>query len=85
MRLYLGNLPREMNEIQLDELVRPYGTPQSATVVLDRETRLPRGFGFVDFSKATEAQAAIAGLNGKTVGDNVLTVNEARPQKRMSS
>ena len=85
MRLYLGNLPREMNETQLHELMTPYGTPQSATVILDRDTHLPRGFGFVDFSNATEGQAAITGLNGKTVDGNALIVNEARPQKRANS
>jgi cold-inducible RNA-binding protein len=52
-------------------------------VVLDRQTRENRGFGFVEFSSAAEAQAAITGLNGKEISGKALVVNEARPQKRM--
>jgi RNA recognition motif-containing protein len=83
MKLYVGNLPREMNDAQLNELVAPFGKPDSATVVLDRQTRENRGFGFVEFSNAAEAQAAITGLNGKEISGKALVVNEARPQKRM--
>jgi RNA recognition motif-containing protein len=83
MKLYVGNLPREMNDAQLNELVAPFGKPDSATVVLDRQTRENRGFGFVEFSSAAEAQAAITGLNGKEISGKALVVNEARPQKRM--
>ena len=47
----------------------------------DRDTGRPRGFGFVEMPDATEAQAAIAGLNGASLGGRPLTVNEARPRE----
>jgi RNA recognition motif-containing protein len=57
-----------------------YGTVASATVITDRSTGQSRGFGFVEMSSNTEAQAAIDALNGKDMGGRALTVNEARPR-----
>lgn len=81
MKLYVGNLSPEIHDAQLGELIAPYGKPDSATVVTDRQTRESRGFGFVELSNEIEAKAAIAGLHGKEVGGRALVVNEARAKK----
>jgi len=80
MKIYIGNLSKDMNDEQLKELVLPYGNPESAKVVLDRDGSSSRGFGFFELADATEAQAAIAGLNGKEVNGQVLKVNESQPK-----
>lgn len=81
MKLYIGNLPRSVNDEQLLELVKAFGEPDSARVIMDRGTGESRGFGFVEFNNANDARAAINGLNGKEVGGRTLVVNEAREQK----
>lgn len=81
MKLYVGNLPSEFNDAQLRELVVPFGPPDSATVVKDRDNGRSRGFGFVELSNDDHARAAIAGLHGKNVADRLLVVNEARSKK----
>jgi RNA recognition motif-containing protein len=58
----------------------PYGTVQSAQVIMDRDTGRSKGFGFVEMGSDQEAQAAIAALNGKQVEGRSLTVNEAKPK-----
>ena len=58
--------------------------PSGVTLVMDRETGRPRGFGFVEMSGDSEAQAAINALNGTQFGGRTLTVNEARPQEPRS-
>lgn len=81
MKLYVGNLSPEINDAKLSELIAPYGKPDSATVVTDRQTSQSRGFGFVELSNESEAKAAIAGLSGKQVGGRALVVNEAKGKK----
>lgn len=81
MKIYLGNLSKDMNDAQLGELMQPYGTPTSAEVVKDRGNGESKGFGFVEFSDAEHGKAAIAGLDGKEIGGRVIKVNEARPKK----
>ncbi|HUP47964.1 MAG TPA: RNA-binding protein [Thermoanaerobaculia bacterium] len=78
MKLYVGNLPYEITDDQLRELVAPFGTPTSAEVAKDRSTGQARGFGFVEFANDDEARAAVAGLDGKEVKGRALKVNEAR-------
>lgn len=78
MKLYVGNLPFDTTDAQLNDLAAAYGTPASAQVVKDKVTGQARGFGFVEFDKVEEANAAIAGLNGKEVNGRTLKVNEAR-------
>jgi RNA recognition motif-containing protein len=77
-KLYIGNLGTEMSDGDLSQLFASHGTVQSARVVLDRDTGLPRGFGFVEMGTDQEALAAIAGLNGQDSGGRPLTVREAR-------
>ena len=62
-----------------------YGTVDRVNVVTDRETGRARGFGFVEMSVATEADAAIAGLNGRELDGRALNVNEARPKEDRGS
>ena len=81
MRIYVGNLSYETSEDDLRAAFSAHGKVDTATVVRDRETGRSRGFGFVEMASATEAQAAIAALNGKEVGQRTLTVNEARPRE----
>jgi len=81
MKLYVGNLSFKTTEDQLRELFSAHGNVTSASLVMDRETGRPRGFGFVEFSSAEEGNAAIAALNGQNVDGRDLTVNEARPRE----
>lgn len=86
MKLHIGNLPHAVSDDQLRELAQPYGTPESAEVVKDRISGNSRGFGFVVFGTADEAQAAITGLNGKDVQGRAITASEARaPRDRERS
>lgn len=81
MKLHVGNLPHAVSDDQLRSLAEPFGTPESAEVVKDRISGNSRGYGFVVFSTAEEAQAAITGLNGKDVDGRTITVSEARAPK----
>lgn len=83
-KLYVGNLSYGTNDATLRELFAPFGTVISASVVTDRETGRSRGFGFVEMQDDAAATQAIAQLNGKTVDNRALTVNEARPQENRS-
>jgi len=76
--VYVGNLPYETTEEQVVELFTPFGTVNRATLVNDRETGRPRGFGFVEMPNDDEALAAIESLSGKEFEGRPLTVNQAR-------
>jgi cold-inducible RNA-binding protein len=81
MKLYVGNLSFSTSEDELRQLFEQYGQVASATLVMDRDTGRPRGFGFVEMNDDGEAKAAITALNGQNVGGRDLTVNEARPRE----
>lgn len=81
MKVYVGNLSKEVTDAQLNELATPFGTLVSAVVATDRDSGASKGFGFVEFSSDDEAQAAITGLNGREVNGQALKVNESRPRK----
>jgi RNA recognition motif-containing protein len=80
-KLYVGNLSYEVDSSALAGMFTEFGTVQSAQVVMDRDTGRSKGFGFVEMGNDQEAQAAIAGMNGKQMGGRSLTVNEARPKE----
>jgi cold-inducible RNA-binding protein len=84
MKLYVGNLSYETNEAELRELFTPFGEPDSAKVITDRDTGRSKGFGFVEFSDNAQATAAMNALNGKEINGRALTVNEARPRNESS-
>ena len=80
MKLYVGNLSYDTNENDLRDLFAAYGAVESVAVITDRDSGRSKGFGFVEFGDNAQAQAAIAGLNGKDVGGRSLTVSPARPK-----
>jgi len=80
-KLYVGNLSYGVTDSELQQMFEPYGTVQSAQVIMDRDTGRSKGFGFVEMGSDAEAQAAIAAMNGKDSGGRSLTVNEARPKE----
>lgn len=79
-KLYVGNMPYEMGEAELQELFARAGSVESVSVMRDQMTGRARGFAFVEMSTDEEAQAAIRELNASQVGGRSLTVNEARPK-----
>lgn len=81
MKIYVGNMPYAMTEDELRSVFETYGTVTSASLALDRETRRPRGFGFVEMPENAEANAAVSALNGSEQGGRKLVVNEARPKE----
>ena len=80
-KLYVGNLTYGVTDSDLEKLFEPFGTVQSAQVIMDRDTGRSKGFGFVEMGSDQEAQAAIAALSGKEVEGRQLTVNEAKPRE----
>jgi len=81
MKLYVGNLPFSATESDLRQAFEAHGQVTSATIVMDRETGRPRGFGFIEMASDDEARAAIEAMNGANLGGRNLTVNEARPRE----
>ena len=79
-KLYVGNLPFETTEADLQALFAQAGTVETVNVIRDRDTGRARGFAFVEMANASDAQNAISMLNAKPLGGRNLTVNEARPQ-----
>ncbi len=81
MKIYVGNLSFNTSESQLRQIFEAHGTVTSASLVMDRETGRPRGFGFVEMSDDAQARAAMNALNGTNVDGRDLTVNEAKPRE----
>jgi cold-inducible RNA-binding protein len=80
MKLYVGNLSKQITDAQLNDLAVPYGAIVSANVATERSSGASKGFGFVEFSNDDEARAAITGLDGRDVNGQALKVNEAKPR-----
>ena len=83
-KLYVGNLPYEIGETELQDLFARAGSVESVDVMRDQATGRARGFAFVEMSTDEEAQNAITTLSGTQVGGRSLTVNEARPKAARS-
>jgi len=77
-KIFVGNLSFDTTSADLETLFSEMGTCESATVVTDRDTGRSRGFGFVEMSSASEAERAIAELNGHELQGRKLNVSEAR-------
>jgi RNA recognition motif-containing protein len=83
-KLYVGNLAYSLRDDDLQQRFAEFGTVTSAKVMMDRDTGRSKGFGFVEMGSDAEAQAAIRGMNGKSVDGRALVVNEARPREDRS-
>ena len=82
MKLYVGNLSNHIDDIQLRELALPFGEPESANIARYLVGGASKGFGFVDYATPAEGRAAIAGLDGKKVDGQALTVFESGEKAR---
>lgn len=80
MNIYVGNLSFEVTDEDLQQAFSAFGQIATVSVVKDKFTGQSRGFGFVEMPNPAEAQAAIAGLNGKEIKGRALNINEARPR-----
>ena len=80
-KIYVGNLPFTATNESLSEMFASFGNVDSSKIVTDRDTGRSKGFGFVEMSDSSEADAAIEKLNGSDFGGRSLTVNEARPME----
>ncbi len=83
-KLYVGNLSYDVSSSDLEAMLSPHGTVQSAEVISDRSTGQSKGFGFVEMGSDAEAQAAITALDGQDHGGRALKVNEAKPREPRS-
>ena len=81
MKVYVGNLSKQITDAQFTDLAVPYGKVVSANVATERSSGESKGFGFMEFNSDSEAHAAIAGLNGRDVNGQALKVNESKPRK----
>lgn len=81
MKIYVGNLPFSATQSGLQDLFSQFGQVGEVTLVNDRETGRPRGFGFVEMPDSAEANKAIEGLNGRDFGGRTLNINEAKPRE----
>ena len=78
MKIYVGNLPFDITGEELQAEFAAFGKVESVDLITDRYSGRPRGFAFVEMPSISEGQAAISGLNGKTMKDRTLNVSAAR-------
>ncbi len=80
MKIYVGNLSFDVTEEEIRTEFTAFGKVESVSIITDRISGRPKGFGFVEMATKSEAEAAITGLNGKTLKERTIVVNEARPR-----
>ncbi len=80
MKIYVGNLSFDVTEDEIAAEFGTYGKVESIAIPADKFSGRPRGFAFVEMPSKSEAEAAITGLNGKTLKDRTIVVNESRPR-----
>jgi cold-inducible RNA-binding protein len=80
MKIYVGNLAFDVTEDELAAEFGTFGKVESVAIPGDKFSGRPRGFAFVEMTSKPEAEAAIEGLNGKTLRDRTIVVNESRPR-----
>ncbi|MEJ2009154.1 MAG: RNA-binding protein [Acidobacteriota bacterium] len=80
-KIYVDNLPAAATERELEDLFSAYGNVVTVTIVVDRTSQKPRGFGFVTMVTPEGARAAIQALNGKAINGNTLAASEAWPDE----
>ncbi len=81
MNIFIGSLSYSVREDELRELFEDFGEVTSCKIITDRETGRSKGFGFVEMAQKSDAENAIEELNGKSVQDREIAVNEARPRE----
>ena len=84
MNIYVGNLPFDVTEDEVREAFEAFGQVTSVSLITDKFSGQPRGFGFVEMPNMKEAQAAMDALNGKEFKSRSLVVNQARPREERS-
>jgi len=82
MNIYVGNLDYKVTEDDLKGVFEECGTVEEVKIITDKYTQRSKGFGFIVMNNEDEAKAAIDKLNGTTIGDREIAVNEARPKKQ---
>ncbi|NOQ15267.1 MAG: RNA-binding protein [Methyloprofundus sp.] len=85
MKLLIRNLTRNTTEAELKALFEPFGTVQSCSLVLDKDTGISKGFGFVEMPRIGEAKAAMKNLNGKDVANSKIRVKKAEQKVTKSN
>ena len=80
MKIYVGNLSYEVTEQDLRQEFEAFGEVASVDIITDKISGRPKGFGFVEMAVKSEGEAAITDLNGKTLKERTIVVNEARPR-----
>jgi RNA recognition motif-containing protein len=80
MKIYVGNLSFDVTEDEIAAEFGTYGKVESIAIPADKISGRPRGFAFVEMGSKAEAEAAITGLNGKTLKERTIVVNESRPR-----
>ena len=80
MKIYVGNLSYEVTEEELRQEFQAFGNVESVSIITDKYSGRPKGFGFVEMPSVPEGQAAITALNGKTLRERTLNVDAARPR-----
>ncbi len=80
MKIYVGNLSYDVTEEELRQEFQAFGEVESISIITDKYSGRPKGFGFVEMPSVSEGQAAITGLNGKTLKERTLNVSAARPR-----
>lgn len=80
-KLFVGNLPYQMRDEDLQKLFAEHGNVTSAVVIMDRATNRSKGFGFVEFETDEEAKSALEKLNESEIEGRKIVVNEARPRE----
>jgi RNA recognition motif-containing protein len=81
MNIYVGNLDFKVNENDLKEIFEEYGTVSTSNIIIDKYSGKSKGFGFVTMDNDSEASKAIKELNGATLENREMVVNEAKPKK----
>ena len=84
MNIYVGNLPYNLSEEELQNVFAEYGAIDKVTIIMDRETGQSKGFGFIEMTNDEEAERAIEALNGAELKGRSMKVNQARPRPERS-
>jgi len=80
MNIFVGNISYDVTENELRKEFEAFGNVESVNIITDRHSGRPKGFGFIEMKSNSEAEAAIAGLKGKSLKERELDVSEARPR-----